>query len=663
MTFLLPLLLALPFVSAEETEDSDGTIVVTGTRTEKPLGASPVATEVITREDIEASGAEDLGALLEEHPGVDTMRSYLGTSIRLQGLEPEHVLIMVNGERVIGMKGGVIDLTRFPAEYIERIEIVKGPSSALYGSDAMGGVVNIITRDAKFPLAGHLHVRYGSFATLDASAGLGVKRDDWSSQFIGGFHTSDGYDLDPSDIATTGSALDQFDFGNQTKRQFGEALNVTTNVNYLQRKLQGIDISGTGAIFDRTNLTEDFQASIKPRLITGANSVLRLDGAYSIYRDQYLNDQRDSSAMDSYEDTREQLAHGNIQYDQLMGDHFVTVGTDLLAQQMISERLNGGEGDRYGAAFYFQDDWTPLDTPRLTLLPGARLDLDTSYGVHPTPKFAVRFDPTENLVLRASYGWGYRAPAFKELFLYFENPGAGYVVEGNPDLQPETSESYQFSVEAEAGEWLWVSTNAFYNEIDNLIGIGTLSEAASGEPARYGYINVSSATTRGVETAFEAETSDLLSFHAGYTFTDGRDNTLERALEGRAKHRGTMRLSAKHEGWGLNGLIRAGLVGSRTYYIDTDDDGDEDTVLTDPYVTLDTRLAKSFNPVGEVFVGVDNLLNAGDVTFLTIPPRFFYLGLTGRFTKLDDQDAAASLGLRPHAAPSPLLISKTPGAR
>jgi len=103
MTFLLPLLLALPFVSAEETEDSDGTIVVTGTRTEKPLGASPVATEVITREDIEASGAEDLGALLEEHPGVDTMRSYLGTSIRLQGLEPEHVLIMVNGERVIGM--------------------------------------------------------------------------------------------------------------------------------------------------------------------------------------------------------------------------------------------------------------------------------------------------------------------------------------------------------------------------------------------------------------------------------------------------------------------------------------------------------------------------------------------------------------------------------
>ena len=114
----------------EATLDSSQTMVVTATRTEIPLGDSPVATEVISREDIEQSGTEDLAALLEDHPGVDITRSYLGSSIRLQGPEPEHVLILVNGHRVLGMKGGVIDLSRFTVDNIERIEIVKGPSSA-----------------------------------------------------------------------------------------------------------------------------------------------------------------------------------------------------------------------------------------------------------------------------------------------------------------------------------------------------------------------------------------------------------------------------------------------------------------------------------------------------------------------------------------------------
>ena len=132
-------------------------MVVTATRTEIPLGDSPVATEVISREDIEESGTEDLAALLEDHPGVDITRSYLGSSIRLQGLEPEHVLILVNGHRVLGMKGGVIDLSRFTVDNIERIEIVKGPSSALYGSEAMGGVINIITQEALAPFTAQVH--------------------------------------------------------------------------------------------------------------------------------------------------------------------------------------------------------------------------------------------------------------------------------------------------------------------------------------------------------------------------------------------------------------------------------------------------------------------------------------------------------------------------
>ena len=233
-------------------------------------------------------------------------------------------------------------------------------------------------------------------------------------------------------------------------------------------------------------------------------------------------------------------------------------------------------------------------------------------------------------------------------------PGAGYVVVGNLDLQPENSESFQLSMELERGEWFWVSGNAFYNEIENLIGIGTISEAVSGLPARYGYINVASATTRGFETAAELELGERVSAHASYTFTDGRDNTLDRALEGRSKHRGTGRLSLEHKAWGLNGFLRAGFVGRRAYYMDTDADDVEETVYSDPYITLDARVSKSFRRIGELFIGADNLLNAGDVMFVPLPPRFFYAGFTSRFSRPNGPDSSDGIGLH-RSRPSPLL--------
>ena len=130
----------------EDTSTTHGEeITVTATRTDRTLAETVVATEVINREQIESSGASTAADLLETHPGVSTEQSFAGVAIRLQGLNPEHVLVLIDGQRVIGRKDGAIDLSRYPVDWIERIEIVKGPSSVLYGSDAMGGVINIIS--------------------------------------------------------------------------------------------------------------------------------------------------------------------------------------------------------------------------------------------------------------------------------------------------------------------------------------------------------------------------------------------------------------------------------------------------------------------------------------------------------------------------------------
>jgi len=607
-------------------------IVVTATRTETPLGDSPVAVEVIDRDEIEASGAQTLDELLEEHPGMDVSRSFAGSTIRMQGLDPQQVLVLVDGQRVIGRKAGAVDLSRYPVEWIERVEIVKGPSSVLYGSDAMGGVINIITRRPTAPLSAELYGSYGTLAAVDLAAGVGVRRERVSTMFTGGFHRADAYDLDPRDVATSGSAYSGFDVGNRTELRLSPDWRVIGRGGYLFRDSRGIDTSDGGAVFDRRNLTEEGQVALGLDGWPTGRSRLQVTGYATWYRDQYDSDQRDSSALDTYEDTRERLAQLAVQYDRYLGEsHLVTVGTEGLNEWMLSDRLEAGSGERWRLALFAQDEWDLSDAPRLTLLPGARLDLDTQFGVHPTPKLSARFDPVERLVIRASYGWGYRAPSFKELLLYFENPGAGYVVAGNLELVPETSRNASLGVEWEPTDWLWLSLGAFRNDLDNLITTGTLEEAEAGSPTRYGYVNVADAYTQGGEAALALGLPAGIGVDLGYALTDTRDLVEDRPLEGRALHRGTFRLTWRYEPWGTLAVLRGSLVGSRPYYLDVDGDGVEDRSDAEPYATLDARISKELWGAVSLFAGADNLLDAGDAEWTPLPPRSFYAGLTGRY--------------------------------
>tara|TARA_R110002096_G_scaffold436100_1_gene667722 strand:- start:91856 stop:92449 length:594 start_codon:yes stop_codon:yes gene_type:complete len=125
------------------------TIVVTGSRREQTLGDSVVATEVVTRREIEDSGAQNLGQLLGSQPGLEVVQGLRGQEVRMQGLSPDYVLILIDGQRTLGRVDGAINLSRMATGDIERIEIVKGPSSSLYGSDALAGVINIITHKGK----------------------------------------------------------------------------------------------------------------------------------------------------------------------------------------------------------------------------------------------------------------------------------------------------------------------------------------------------------------------------------------------------------------------------------------------------------------------------------------------------------------------------------
>ena len=509
--------------------DDGEIIVVTGTRSETPLSASPVVTEVIDRKRLEESGVQTVGEALTLRPGLWVDRGLAGTSgITIQGLGPQYSLVLVDGARQIGRTDGYLDLDRFGVEDIEQIEIVRGPSSALYGADALGGVVNIITRRAKDGFAldalGQLDGRLGSDTRARVAFGRGGIGGALSAELRRGYPVRRG---DADSIETTLDGYEDRHITGRGVHRRSERWQVDASADYLWRDLRGVDASGTGAVFDRRNLVETATGQASAQY-SGDRTALRVSADASIYRDQYLYDQRLSDALDEYQVTDETLVEGSAQVIRQLGQHRALVGAELLREGLDSDRLSMPGVRTRGAAFA-QDEWRLLNEDQLIVVPAARVDFDSQFGTHVTPRLATRWQATSKIVARGSIGMGYRAPGFKELLLHFANPSVGYVVDGNPDLQPETSRSAQAAGEWQATDWLWLSASGFYNGLRDLIYAVTLPDDGSGT-LHFGYDNIGRARTAGLE-AYAMLTHGRAGLELGYALTRARDLDAERPLE------------------------------------------------------------------------------------------------------------------------------------
>lgn len=603
--------------------------VVTSSRRPERLEDAPVATEVITRADIVASGARDVGELLAAHPGLEVTQTLSGATLKVQGLGPEYALVLVDGERVTGRVAGAVDLSRLSLEDVEQVEIVKGPSSVLYGSDAVAGVVNLITRKARRPLGGELRLSYGTLQALEADATGEMQGERWSLRVSGGVQRRDAYDLEPADIGTTGSSLGGFHVSARGNlREVGPA-ELSGTASYTRRVQRGVDLGTTGAIFDRASRDDELTLHFSPSWRLGDTVNLRAEGHYTGFQRRYVLDQRQASALDSLEDTRDQLARLGGQLDARLGaQHVLVTGVELLGEHLASDRLEGRSGERGRASVYAQDSWTVLSAPQLVLVPGARLDMDSQFGSAVTPRLALRMDPLSSLTLRASYGWGLRAPSFQELLLDFENPSVGYTVHGNPDLRPERSRSLNVSAEFRpiASSLVWVS--AFQHSLRNMITFSLQQDGENGQ--RFIYENLERASVRGGEVGVRQRLPGGVMVDGSYTLTDGRDRETNEPLEGQARHRFTAQVSWRFRPWGLETWARGALVGRRPFYPDVDGDGTADPYQARSYITVDARIAKQLPAGFGLFVAGSNLAAAGNATDLPIRPRTFELGITAQ---------------------------------
>jgi outer membrane receptor for ferrienterochelin and colicins len=602
-------------------------MIVTATRIEEPAKESLVNVAVIRREEIEQSGARNAAELLEERAGLNVTRSFAGSALWIRGLDPEYTLILVDGDRVPGQINGSIDLTRFTVENIERIEVVRGPGSALYGSDAIGGVVNVITRQSTRPFELDGSMAYGTHHTLDLGGRIaGQVAAPLRLQLSGGFHHADGF---VTDYLARGSAYDEGTGAFKLWYMPDSRNTFRFGADYLRHTFEGSDTGAGGAVLDRTQLQENFSTSFEHQFKASERVQLVSRGRYGQFRDQYLSDQRGSDALDQYEDSREHLGQlTSLLAVEFAPAHKTTFGVDQIFQIFDSPRLET-RGNRYRLSPFAQHAWQVWKhgDARFDLVPGVRLDVDSQFGTVLSPKLAIQYTPTETVALRASYGRGFRAPSFQELLLRFENPSVGYIVIGNPNLDAEKSHGVDAGVTWTPKEWLELATTFFRNGLSDMITTVTGPLTTSGQ--LYEYQNLTTAWTMGLESSASIRAGQILSLDLGHTFMATWDGENDRVLEGRPTHRFNAALHVAHPDWALEFGARLAVQLGRVYFVQDANEVERETDAK-ALTNLDLRASKHFSEHLELAIGVDNLLDAGD-QFVALRPRTVYGSIGGKY--------------------------------
>lgn len=547
---LLPSLALAVAAHAQEADVSSlREVVITGTRSERDIQETPVRTEVVTREEIERTNASTLKQALENVPGLQ-MREVLGKSgyeLSLQGMTADQVLVLIDGLPITASTGSTVDLSQYLLDDVERIEVVKGASSAQYGSSAMGGVVNVITRRQAAGFGGAASVDVGSYGKQNDSGRsfsannrhgrfrVGGGGEQWRVTVSGDRLDDAGFGTDPNAYPRQGDAnLRQQLAGraewlpSKSGRFWVEASQYKENdtqrynqyvppVNVPQRKLE--------------NITRDrFAAGGNWRFANGLRAqVSGVDERYDSHSPGYSNEVLATNRF-----SRQRMQHLSTQVDlPAWGRQLWTVGTDwhheTLAQTSNgqSELNTSGKAKRSSTELFVQND--VLLSDRWELLFGLRGQNDSDFGSHWAPKVSLRANLIDGQewkgVFRASLGQGYRVPNLKERHYLFDHSALGYRVVGNPKLKPESSTSLQLGATLSRGERLSVDVNGFYNRVRDLIQTDEANASVRDGITTYTYANVARARTSGVDTSVRWRASPALTLSAAHTFTSTRNET------------------------------------------------------------------------------------------------------------------------------------------
>ena len=596
-----------------------GETVVTATRTKLEEKQVPMAVQVIKADEMKKKGAYNVRDAIKNATGIDVSRngtSLVGNNVSVRGMGTTETLILVDGRRIAGEDSAstmnAYELDRINVNQIDRVEILRGSGSAVWGSDATGGVINIITKKNK-PQGGYAGTRTGSL----------------ESSVYGGFATGD-----------MGKLNMNFDFNltkvrkednNGSTNMYGPRRNFSFNGNYRFNDHSGLDF---GASFMKEQLTSLY-ASTTAGITTSYYDNNRSDYHVKYYGFDRKNDweiQSYYSRLGKVGRTRTAAAWNDFNHARystwvneakntykMDKNNTLTYGMEVKNQKAGSTRFaNPGGGTRierylgmtspYGSAsqnsyaFYLEDEMKLGD--KLLFVPSVRFDHHDSFGSEWSPRAGLTYSFSKASRLKVNYGKAFRAPTIFELYSQMiHSPIASMrvIVEGNPDLQPEKSTNFDISLEGEKGKATGKLTY-FHNKISNLIDSESVSRSFSGGTRTflYKYRNVDKATFNGVEAETRYKFDKHWSARANYTYLYARDGNTNKRLTGRALNTGTVELSwtdAKKDPW-------TATLYNQWYqnYLTSTDNKSYSYSLTNFVVTKDIGSLS-------LYAGIDNLFN------------------------------------------------------
>ena len=620
----------------DDTPETDGAValepvVVTATRTLQRLKDTPVITNLITRAEIEATGAENIGEVLEHTAGIIIHRDGHGDGVQLQGLDSEYVLILVDGEPQVGRIAGKLDMARLAVENVERIEIVKGATASLFGNSALGGVINIITRKATVPFSVQVSQNFEQNSTLDSRGTLEWQRDKLNTLLTLSHNRRSPIDLDTSDLTTTIDGYANVTGSARTEYQLKPATNLILSGQYFTQEQEGISESGPIA-FDRLGDIQNFSGSVgiahefNTRNLQNVSAPLLTGKLYATrYDDESTVINRETRETSSENLNIQDLVKGEVQFDATLWEqHQLTMGGELVLENLQSQRITGGERRIFTNSLFVQNVFRPISAFALVI--GGRLDNHSEFGAHFSPKLSAMYRLIDNLRVRVSYGQGFRAPDFKNLYLDFTNVTAGYQVLGNPSLQPESSHNYNLGLEYQVFNGLLTRFHIYRNDLSNLIEAERIGKSAAGG-SQFEYQNISSAYTEGIDV--EAAIGSIGGFTSaiGYAYLRGADKETGLPLLNRSTHSGTLKLAYLHPNSGVQVDLRGRYASQWGFY----DDGDkvlEPEEFAPSYWVWNLRASKTLFKTFKASIGCNNIFDFKMPTFYTFTGRSFYGGLS-----------------------------------
>jgi outer membrane receptor for ferrienterochelin and colicins len=641
-------------------------VVVTATRTPRLLGNVAVPASIISSKTIYQSGSLRLNDILAEQTGIAVIDNF-GKGVQVQGLSSEYTLILLNGEPLIGRTGGVLDLSRVSIRGIKKIEIIKGPSSSLYGSEAMGGVINIITDEAggrKFDLG----IRYGRFNTINGSIDFSRKINKLDLQINTDYNRSEGYSLKPNAIQKTiepfWRSTQQLILGYVFNPMLKFSLTARHNNTYIDNQ---IAVQNGGATIVSKGFEKNNEFNLNPTIQYKPSKKLSstLRGYFTGFK--ALQELSVKNAVSGYDD---QFAQSFNRIENQTDWHIreqssFSVGGGYIAETVQSNRYDSLSSKRMNSIAYLFMQHEENINNKATVVVGFRYDANDAYASVFSPKAAFQYKLSDKISFNFSYGKGFKAPDFRQLYLNFTNVAAGsYTVFGTElakeevnrlqalnqieqttasfnavsSLKAEVSGGLNAGLKINLPSKVDAKINLFRNDIRNMIVTDVIAYKRSGGQV-FSYFNLKNALTQGVEFEAAKKLDQHLTIRSGYQFLYSADkdvlklikqgNVFERDMKSnqvsrmplsnygglpfRSKHSANLKLTYETS----TGFFSTARFVYRGKWGTNDLDGNGLINRADEYANgylqLNLSVGYNTNKKWDVMAGIDNLFNYKDI--------------------------------------------------